>query len=91
MRNVRTDYLLWLAVSGTLFGAFVVIGMMTVDVAPHQLGPYALDLLALAVASAVMGWFVHALAVDCGIRLSRRPPAGHAADYDDAPPSPPAP
>jgi hypothetical protein len=82
MRKVRTDYLLWLAASGIQFGAFAVIVMVSADVTPDRAGRYALDLAVLAVAASIIEWFAHALAVDCGFRLSRRPPADHAADYD---------
>jgi hypothetical protein len=90
MRKARTDYLLWLAVTGVLFAVFGAVGLPPLDLAPRRLGWLALNLGVLAVPAAIIGWFVHAIAVDCGFRLSRRPPADYTADYDDAPPSPPA-
>jgi hypothetical protein len=44
--------------------------------------------LILAVPASGAGWLAHAVAVLCGVRLSRASPPDQADDYDDAPPSP---
>jgi len=50
---------------------------------------FAGDMTILAVGCAVIAWVIHAAAIVCGVRLARTAEPTQAADYDDAPPSPP--
>ena len=84
----RTDYWLWLALSGGLFLALVAAVVSASGLAMfRRLGEAAPILAGLALACAVGGWFGQEIARSCGLRLSGRPKPDEAADYDDNPPA----
>ena len=84
MKKYPPDYVLWFAISGTMFlsilGVWVIMDNLTRDSFRNKEN----DVLLIAIACAVFGWVAHALAVMCGVLLSGRPSAEHAEDYDDA-------
>jgi hypothetical protein len=85
----RTDFLLWLILSGGLAGA-IVAAMLVGSIASGGLElrdiPRALPgLLVLIAPCAVVGWFAQLIVTSFGLRLSGRPRPDQAADYDDGP------
>ena len=90
MRKYRTDYLLWGLIAGLLFLGLSTLIFTARDWTPEARVRFPADALNLAFWSAVFGWVFHAVAVMCGVRLSRRDDPGVQADYDDnTPDSPP--
>ena len=87
MRQYTTNYRLWGLVSGCLFAPIVIVWLLTEPVG--RIDRFGSDLLTLAIACAVVGWVLHAVAVVCGVRLSGSADPTQAADYHDAPPTPP--
>jgi hypothetical protein len=79
MRQYPTDYLLWAAISGTLFGAIGIVWLTMEPIAP--IDRLASDIAWLAGGCALTGWVAHAIAVVFGVRLSGRSDGGQAADY----------
>jgi len=102
MRKHRTDYRLWALLTVGVWGGLLavdywatghVFGGQLVQLIPNRPGGILVidvcNVLCMVVPAAGVGWLAQALAVVCGVRLSDRPAPAQAADYDDAPPSPP--
>lgn len=82
MRKYRTDDRLWGLISGSI--------LLTIAVAWANLEGFRtvtfLDLAAVLIACALLGWVFQALAVMCGVRLSGSIESLEALDYyDDSP------
>jgi hypothetical protein len=87
MRHYATDFCLWGLISGCLFSPIAVVWMVSEGVG--RIDRFIEDVAILGVACGAAGWLLHAVAVVCGVRLSGSADPAQAADYDDAPPSPP--
>jgi hypothetical protein len=87
MRPDPTDYKLWGLIFGGLFSPVTAVSIFTEGVG--RLDRFVEDRWVLATVFVVVAWILHADAVVCGVRLSGNPAPEQAADYDDAPPSPP--
>ena len=88
MRQYPTDYRLWGLISGCLFVPIATVWLLYEPVG--RVERFMSDLVTLAICSAVAGWVLHAIAIVCGVRLTGGTDPAQAADYDDAPPTPPS-
>jgi hypothetical protein len=88
MKKYRTDYPLWGLVAGSLFLALAAITLLAKeDWTPEARAKVPVNLLNLAFWCAVFGWVFHAVAVVCGVHISRPGDQQPLADYDDQPPA----
>lgn len=85
MRKYANDNRLWAVISGGLF--FPIAGVWLVQEWPsgRAIQRFAEDGIIYAICCIVVGWVLHAVAVMCGVRLSRNAAEAEAADYDDSP------
>jgi len=89
MREYPTDYWLWGLISGGMFAFILGVWIFAENLLRDSFDRIVSDSLMLAGACGVVGWIIHALAVMCGVRLSKRPDPEQASDYRDDPPATP--